>query len=368
MNLHDIKPRLVDCLPQIPPGEVKAFLCDQVLETLGQLELVDVGDRRLVVQAWDKLPQQNHLIADILQTLAEVAYSIWPAWYGRSTSFLNEEILTAETVLLNHFKCLDWKRSSQDISLPWLKQAVIACQTNQLPTLPEFSRVLQLTQLLLAIEPNRLIIVIALSDPSPASYQLLGLARAVQWLADKAEAPIALMLPQQLAVLPELDSVLYGAISLPTVTATMAAGATATTAKGAASEESKHVLVPVRGRPHPFSPGEKLLAQRLAKDQELGALFQFNQTVRTIKRSAYLVDLLWADGRVVVEVDGYHYHSNAFAFSCDRNRDYELLISGYLVLRLPHNEVVSDIEITLEKIRDVVRFRRQSRPASEVFQ
>jgi very-short-patch-repair endonuclease len=42
----------------------------------------------------------------------------------------------------------------------------------------------------------------------------------------------------------------------------------------------------------------------------------------------------------------------------DRHRDYELLISGYVVLRLPHEQVLEDPAIAVEKIRDVVRFRR----------
>jgi very-short-patch-repair endonuclease len=348
---------LDNCLTKILPGEVQTFLCTQVLDTLSQLEFIDFSDRCLVVQTWDRLPQQNRLIEDILQTLAEAAYGIWPAWYSLDAPFLdNGNVVTAETTLLNQFTCLDLKRESQDICLPWLKQAVRACQTRKVPILPEFSRALQLSQLLLAVEPNHVIIVIAVADPTPAKHQLLNLAKSAQWLADKTQAPIALMLPEQLASVPELDSILYGKVSLPATVVETPAKAIEDTV----SEEAKHVLVPVVGRPHPFSPGEKLLAERLAKDAELGPLFQFNRTVRTVRSSNYLVDLLWADGQVVVEVDGYRYHSNRFAFSNDRRRDYELLISGYVVLRLPHDEVVNDVEITVEKIRDVVRCRRQN--------
>jgi very-short-patch-repair endonuclease len=358
---------LGDYLTKIAPGEVQTFLCAQVLDTLSQLDVADIDNRRLVVQMWETLPQPGQLTTDILQTLAEAAYGIWPEWYNQDELFLDKDGAAAETTLLNQFKCLDLKRDSQDICLPWLKQAVRACQTHKAPILPEFSRALQLSQLLLAIEPNHVIIVIVVADPTPANHQLLGLARTVQWLADKTLTPIALMLSDQLAGMPELDSVIYGAVSLPATTV----DAPSPTGKvdDGAQEEAKHILVPVRGRPHPFSPGEKLLAERLTKDADLGPLFQFNRTVRTVYNSAYLVDLLWADGRVVVEVDGYRYHSNRFAFSRDRQRDYELLISGYVVLRLPHDEVVNDVEITVEKIRDVVRFRRHpSRPTSEVLQ
>jgi very-short-patch-repair endonuclease len=81
-------------------------------------------------------------------------------------------------------------------------------------------------------------------------------------------------------------------------------------------------------------------------------------SVRTRFDTEFLVDLVWADGKVIVEVDGYQYHSNRQAFSADRRRDYELTVSGYLVLRLPHDEVMDDVELALEKIRDMVHFRR----------
>lgn len=351
---------LADYLAQISPGEVKAFLWGQVPSILGQLELTDIGDRQLVVHLWERLPQPENLISDILQTLARAAYGLWPAWYG-------QEALSLE-------KIQDWQQAFPSVQLPWLKQAIRACRADRVPILADFSRAVQLSQLLQAIAPHHVVIVVIVADLEPARHQLLGLAQAVQWLADKTQAPIALILPEPLSRLIELDSVLYGAISLSAAASTLTAEsptvpiatATATTktptGESTASEETKHILVPVRGRPHPFSPGEQLLAARLAGDAELGPLFQFNQIVKTICNSPYLVDLLWAEGQLVVEVDGYRYHSNQFAFSRDRHRDYELLLSGYVVLRLPHDEVVSGVEMAVEKIRNVVQFRRQTRP------
>ena len=61
-------------------------------------------------------------------------------------------------------------------------------------------------------------------------------------------------------------------------------------------------------------------------------------------------------------MDGYNFHSDRRAFSQDRRRDYELLIRGYAVLRLPHDEVIEDVAIAVEKVRDVVHFRRRTQP------
>jgi very-short-patch-repair endonuclease len=116
----------------------------------------------------------------------------------------------------------------------------------------------------------------------------------------------------------------------------------------------------VIGRPHPLSRGEQLLAKRLARDEMLGGLFEFNIPLTTRHGNRYLVDLVWTEGKVIVEVDGYEFHSDRAAFSLDRRRDYELTISGYVVLRLPHDELVEDVELAAEKIRDVVRFRQTS--------
>lgn len=369
IRVSEPKRTLEGCLAEISPGEVQVFLCARVLDTLSLIEETGLGDRPLVVQLWHQLPQPNQLTADVLQTLAEAAYGLWPGWYGWQGPFLEGgDAASAETILLNRFKCLDLKKKSQDICLPWLKQVVQVCQARKVPLLSEFSRALQLSQLLLAIAPGRATIAIVVADPNPANHQLLGLAQSVRWIADKTQASIALMLSNQLATAPELDSILYGQVSLSAVPS---AGDTETLVnlqkiaepeERGEPEEAKHVLIPVVGRPHPFSPGEKLLAERLAKDAELGPLFQFNQAVRTVYNSTYLIDLLWAGGQVVIEVDGYRYHSNKFAFSRDRHRDYELLLSGYVVLRLPHDEVVSDVEITVEKIRNVVQFRRRNHP------
>lgn len=124
-------------------------------------------------------------------------------------------------------------------------------------------------------------------------------------------------------------------------------------------EQDRSLVSPLIGRPHPLSPGEQLLAAYLEGDADLGPLFGFNLPVLTASGRRYLVDLLWADGSVVVEIDGYQIHSTRAAFSLDRHRDYELVTSGYLVLRLPHDEVQEDVQRATDKIRDVVDFRRR---------
>ncbi|MEO1593165.1 MAG: DUF559 domain-containing protein, partial [Cyanobacteria bacterium J06632_22] len=284
------------------------------------------------------------LINSVCQQLASVALALWPTWYSQTALFY--ETKHSSDALLNRFACLDLRASRGGINLPWLKEAVQACMQNKVPILKDFPTGLQLSQLTLAIEPGPLRIAIALTDPHPLDHRLFALAKALPWLAKQTQAEVSLLIPKTLAESPALAPILYEAVTLPTPP------------PSAASPEAKHTLYPLIGRPHPFSPGEQKLAQWLVQDAELGSLFRFNQPVQTVNQSRYLVDLLWAAGRVVVEIDGYQYHSSRDSFSRDRQRDYELLISGYIVLRLPHDEVIDDVKVAVDKIRDVVRFRQ----------
>ena len=87
------------------------------------------------------------------------------------------------------------------------------------------------------------------------------------------------------------------------------------------------------------------MAARLSRDPVLGPLFEYNMPVTTVRNSRYQVDLVWFDGKIVVEIDSYRFHSSRSDFANDRHRDYELQLSGFLVLRLTHSRSSSNIAI-----------------------
>jgi very-short-patch-repair endonuclease len=64
---------------------------------------------------------------------------------------------------------------------------------------------------------------------------------------------------------------------------------------------------------------------------------------------------------LVVETDGYRYHSGRVAFEDDRTRDLDLRCLGYEVLRL------ADRQLTREpgRIADVIRVHLASFPSNE---
>ena len=100
------------------------------------------------------------------------------------------------------------------------------------------------------------------------------------------------------------------------------------------------------------SETEQRLAKALANDLELAPLFCYNQCVETVRGSRPRVDLVWTEGRLIVELDGYADHGTRLAFMHDRHRDYELTLSGYTVLRLANDEIAQDIGKAIDKIRE----------------
>jgi very-short-patch-repair endonuclease len=63
--------------------------------------------------------------------------------------------------------------------------------------------------------------------------------------------------------------------------------------------------------------------------------------------NGYEVDLLWAVDRLVVEVDGFAYHSSERAFTNDRRRDAALTAAGFRVVRITWNDITKQPEATL---------------------
>jgi very-short-patch-repair endonuclease len=51
------------------------------------------------------------------------------------------------------------------------------------------------------------------------------------------------------------------------------------------------------------------------------------------------VDLLWRAGRLIVEVDGFAFHSSRTAFERDRRRDATLTAAGYRVVRVTWQQI-----------------------------
>ena len=55
-------------------------------------------------------------------------------------------------------------------------------------------------------------------------------------------------------------------------------------------------------------------------------------------------DFLWREHRLVVETDGYAFHSSRRAFERDRRKDQELQAAGYRVVRFTWRQIADEPE------------------------
>ncbi len=70
-----------------------------------------------------------------------------------------------------------------------------------------------------------------------------------------------------------------------------------------------------------------------------------------VQVAGFEVDCLWGKEKLIVEVDGFRFHSSRFAFNRDRLRDAALQKSGYRVVRLTHQMIHGDPEGTVASIQ-----------------
>ena len=68
----------------------------------------------------------------------------------------------------------------------------------------------------------------------------------------------------------------------------------------------------------------------------------------------YEVDFLWAAQRLVVEVDGYEFHSGRSSFEGDRRRDADLAAVGFRVLRVTWRQLSEERQVVLALIARVL--------------
>jgi very-short-patch-repair endonuclease len=209
----------------------------------------------------------------------------------------------------------------------------------------------EFAQLCNAISPDGLALVTSLdATASPEAF-----VRAAEWMATTAGAAVIVLTRELPPATPPYERILFGArvFSNPTDSAQRDPGALSRI-------KAPRILAQpeVVGKPHPLSAVEQRMAKRLQADEDLRALFCHNQFVADISGPRAQVDLLWSQGRVVVEFDGDEHWREKYR--ADRHRDYELLRAGYLVLRITNGEVLEDAGRALEKIRDIVRLRRRA--------
>lgn len=76
-----------------------------------------------------------------------------------------------------------------------------------------------------------------------------------------------------------------------------------------------------------------------------------------VRLGPHEVDFLWRRQRLVVEVDGFDFHSSRSAFEHDRLRDADLQASGFRVMRVTWRQLAGRPDALLERLAAALRVR-----------
>jgi very-short-patch-repair endonuclease len=337
----------------LAPREIRAFIgiAFETAQVLLEQPPDSQAQPMFLMKRLDAVPPPEALIADLLNILAQTALRMWPVWYT--------DVDFGSIGLSALHRTAAWRKVEQlaqdipQLSATWAKRAVVRAISGKSPLVRGFPRETQLKQLSLAISRHGLIFVVAIDNAQQPSGALQGLVHALEWLARQGGTAVAVLLPRELADHPALERILFNAFAVEAPVEPPADG------EPTPAESADIWLGPVLGRPHPNSSAERKLYSALRQDTELGPLFDYNRRVETIYKTYPIVDVLWTGGRVVVEIDGDS-HRQPHQYAADRHRDFQLLVSGYSVLRLTQEEVMRDTARAVEKIRSVVHYRKNT--------
>jgi hypothetical protein len=113
------------------------------------------------------------------------------------------------------------------------------------------------------------------------------------------------------------------------------------------------------GAPHPGSRAEQLLEAALAPcEWAAGRAWNQDHQAHPLTNPVR-IDLLWRTERCAVEIDGPE-HREPVRFANDRQRDVQLQLAGYAVLRFTNNQVLCHRDLVLTQIHRFLESRRSA--------
>jgi very-short-patch-repair endonuclease len=264
------------------------------------------------------------ILDDLIDDLADLAFARFPHWYGRGEMGLDELIAFAN--------------SDPHVSAPWLRAAAKRAAAGYVPRFRRTAKQFEFAQLMRAVDSRNPVLIAEIDTVAPE--RAAPVIAALDWCLGQDASVVVALAARPPAIAP-YDRVLYGALDV---------------VRDVTPAEARFIVS--RSRAHHASAIEQRLEATLRRDPELGPLFSCNEVVPIEGFGLQpRVDLLWREGCVVVELDGPEHQADP-NFANDRHRDYELLVSGYLVLRITNDQAETDLQHAIERIRAVVRFRR----------
>ncbi len=346
----------------LPGGAIQAVQTDNcrlIADYVGRYSQTP-GHRRLVYLPLSSAGTLRDAIDNLIEGLNGLVEASWPHWFGdvdfgwfRDDPLGNERLrdLVRQLVMRSDRVCPGWTTAAVRLAANDLSVRGASIEST-----------IQATQSSLALSPSGMILFLPVAgnfDPDRVSVTVA----LVEWAARYTESVVVPIIPTHWPNVHPLDRLLFNPWLIDETNNTNISSEfqyrDSTEGIGQPAARSTPQISAISGLPHPLSDVEKRVWAYLSRDPELGAIFRCNQTVATLRGHRPRVDLLWPEGAVVVELDGYPDHSARDAFERDRHRDYELLMSGYQVLRITNDEVTRDLEAAVGKIRDVVNWRKQ---------
>jgi hypothetical protein len=238
----------------------------------------------------------------------------------------------------------DWDGPEPPKFLPrllpaWRLAAKRLASEGRSPRFPRLAREIEFIHLL-SVLPG---LVLLAEVDSVRSERAAPTIAALDWCRRHGAAVVALFDEEPAPEAP-WDLLLYDAVMVESVPVEPAA--------------SRLMLPQTFDKASQGSATERRMREALRATPDLAGLFEDEVTLQLGELGPTpRVDLLWRDGKVVVELDGSE-HERDPNYGADRHRDYELLVAGYLVLRLTNAEIELDLSRSLEKVRRVVNLRR----------
>ncbi|MBV9633525.1 MAG: DUF559 domain-containing protein [Methylobacteriaceae bacterium] len=326
----------------IPPGRVSVLAGLEPRELRAELDISLASASRSALFI-DIMPREtaDAVLASAIAGLREAVRRSWPVWYSdEDFSGIRGDTLGRVTLALR----IDaLHRRLPAVSTAWAKAAAVLTLGGNSPRVPEAAREVEFAQLCLVLNPHGLVLV----TPMGEDEYIEPFIAALEWMARTGHVAVLALCRRLPPMNPPFDRLLFRAATV-----------SANRVTDAGPAPPSFWIAPLGGRAHPLSEVEKRIEKLLRADAELGPLFAYNQLVETVRGGRYRVDLVWREGRLVVELDGYADHTARDKFSLDRHRDYDLMLDGYRVLRIANDEAAQDYGRAVEKIRDVVRLQK----------
>ncbi|MGW6658006.1 endonuclease domain-containing protein [Rhodococcus sp. NPDC055024] len=294
------------------------------------------------------------IVDEILGQLESAALSLFPAWLpgGHAVDFASKLDTLAAGALARRLA------ATSDHFGPFVEWLATSSVAGRRPACGTFSRETRAVGLARVISSSygrsRLALLLAAPDDLSVERQR-ALSWACEWLNLHGDVVVWLTGTP----IPDVDR--FPVVTVPWESPDLPVDFDSLATPYAVGESIAPRLSfpPVAGRPHPGSKAELTLETAMATAQwAVGR--QWNPTYQPNPlRPPIRVDLLWADEKCIVEIDGDD-HRSAYKYAADRLRDNTLHLDGFTVLRFTNQQVSDDLDAVLRTVETLLSSRREN--------